>query len=44
MAKFSSITENNTIRSAFKRLHGEHGKILAVIDKKKMSSWSDFYW
>lgn len=35
MAKFSSITENNTIRLAFKRLHGEHGKILAVIDKKK---------
>ena len=35
MAKFSSITENNTIRIAFKKLHGEHGKILVVIDKKK---------
>jgi nucleoside-diphosphate-sugar epimerase len=35
MNKFSSITENNTIRLAFQRLHGEHGKILTVIDKKK---------
>ena len=35
MSKFSSITERNTIRLAFQRLHGEHGKILTVIDKKK---------
>lgn len=35
MNKFSSITERNTIRLAFQRLHGEHGKILTVIDKKK---------
>ena len=35
MNKFSSITESNTIRLAFQRLHGEHGKILTVIDKKK---------
>jgi nucleoside-diphosphate-sugar epimerase len=35
MTKLSSITEKNTIRSAFKKLHGEHGKILVVINKKK---------
>ena len=35
MNKFSSITEKNTIRSAFKKLSAEHGKILAVINKKK---------
>ena len=35
MIKFSSIKENNTIRLAFQKLHGEHGKILTVINKKK---------
>tara|TARA_Y100001970_G_C14208487_1_gene845464 strand:- start:693 stop:2072 length:1380 start_codon:yes stop_codon:yes gene_type:complete len=35
MIKFSSINENNTIRHALQKLHGEHGKILTVIDKKK---------
>ena len=35
MFKFSSISEKNTIRSAFQKLKGEHGKILTVIDKKK---------
>ncbi len=35
MLKSSSITENSTIKIAFQRLHGEHGKILVVINKKK---------
>ena len=35
MFKFSNITEKNTIRSAFQKLSGEHGKILTVINKKK---------
>ena len=35
MFKFSSINEKNTIRSAFQKLKGEHGKILTVVNKKK---------
>ena len=35
MIKFSTITENNSIRLAFQKLEGEYGKILTVIDKKK---------
>jgi nucleoside-diphosphate-sugar epimerase/CBS domain-containing protein len=35
MTVFSTLTENNTIQLAFQKLHGEHGKILPVIDKKK---------
>jgi hypothetical protein len=35
MTKFSTITENNTIQLAFQKLHGEHGKILVVINNKK---------
>jgi len=35
MTKFSSITENNTIQLAFQKLHGEHGKILIVVNNKK---------
>ncbi len=35
MFKFSNITEKNTIRTAFKKLSGEHGKILTVINKKR---------
>ena len=35
MIKFSSISERNTIRLAFKKLHGEHGKILVVINKNR---------
>lgn len=35
MTKFSTITENNTIQLAFQKLHGEHGKILTVINNKK---------
>jgi len=35
MTKFSTITENNTIQLAFQKLHGEHGKILTVVNNKK---------
>lgn len=35
MIKYSSITEKNTIKSAFQKLSGEHGKILTVVNKKK---------
>ncbi len=36
MNKFSFITEKNTIRSAFKKLNREHGKILVVVNTKKI--------
>jgi len=35
MTKFSAITENDNIQLAFQKLHGEHGKILPVINNKK---------
>ncbi len=35
MTKFSTITENNSIQLAFQKLHGEHGKILTVVNNKK---------
>jgi len=35
MSRFSSIRENNTIQLALQKLHGEHGKILTVINDKK---------
>ena len=35
MLKSSSITENITIKTALQRLHGEHGKILVVINKRE---------
>lgn len=35
MIRFSSINENNSIRYALQKLHGEHGKILTVVDNKK---------
>lgn len=35
MAKFTTIRENNTIQLALQKLHGEHGKILTVVNNKK---------
>lgn len=35
MAKFPTIRENNTIQLALQKLHGEHGKILTVVNNKK---------
>ncbi len=35
MIKFSSITEQNSIQSAFRKLSGAYGKILIVVNKKK---------